>query len=509
VSERPIPAENPVVLASIGPDVLAACAAGLVYLFARGGLIAPGPGAAVLIGVLAGIAAALAASSAVRSALAAGVVVLVGGLVAPIFAMAMLPAAVVGGAVAASTAFCVRWIVDAGVLRASLVVAIGVVLVLGSFWFSTAVLARDQAVVDGQTMYQFLTTVPKADVEQPDQYFYNAVLFKMRNGETFYSAYREAFHENALWKADPPTIIAVREPLLPVMLAALPGDGRAPIWAMAALASAAIVASFWLPRNLMPPALRLTSVVGVAAYTLAFTTTPLAIGFEPWGACLGVLSAALFSASMSTRLAENRRRMLVASAVVLAILAVSVREIMIFLPVAGLIGSFFAEKERRRFDVLAWALALLGCVAVWGIHAYLARSIVTPSDVMGAAWVFGGVDNVIAAVKYAAFYVTTYRPLLALLTLLGVLGAFMQKERQYRVFMLGCVLLPLLTFFFAWNEAIDNSTGAQVNYWGIVMGPLLFAMIPAALGVIPVLRTATESVTDPATEAAAETNLIA
>jgi hypothetical protein len=105
--------------------------------------------------------------------------------------------------------------------------------------------------------------------------------------------------------------------------------------------------------------------------------------------------------------------------------------------------------------------------------------------------------------------VTTYRPLLALLTLLGVLGAFMQKEPQYRAFMLGCVLLPLLTFFFAWNEAIDNSTGAQVNYWGIVMGPLLFAMIPAALGAIPVLRTATESVTDPAAEATAETNLIA
>ena len=135
-------------------------------------------------------------------------------------------------------------------------------------------------------------------------------------------------------------------------------------------------------------------------------------------------------------------------------------------------------------------MSLLVALGAWGLHAAAAGAIITPSHIPGFGMVFGGVGSVVAAIKYAAFYVTTYRPLLVLLALLGVAGAYLQRERQYRVFMLVCLLLPLLTFFLVWNRAIDEPTGAQVNYWGVVVGPLLFAMIPAALGLIPGASTA-------------------
>jgi hypothetical protein len=467
-------------------DAVAFLVAALVYLFARGGLVPPDASGAVLVGALTGVLASFSASSAVRAGVASGLAVLLGAVVAPVFGLAILPWAIVAALVAGVAALATRLTVDTGRVRPALVLALVVALVIASFWLSTVTLARDQHLASGPTLFEFLDAPPAPGSKQPDQMFYNAVLFKMRAGEDYYPAYRQAFHENGLWGADPPTIISVREPLLPDLLVKLPGGMRGPIWGLTLLASVAIVAAIALPRNLADPSVRCVSVVAVAAYLLAFTTTPLVIGFEAWGACLGVLSAALFAISMERTAADSRRHWLLIVAAALAVLAVAVREIMIFLPVAGLAAAFFAEKNRRRFDVSVWGAALAGSLAVWGLHALAARGIITPSDVLRKqAAVFGGFGNVVAAIKYAAFYITTYRPLLVVLALLGIAGAFLQRERQYRVFMVICLLLPLVTFFFAWNSAIDAPTGAQVNYWGVVMGPLLFAMIPAVLGAIP------------------------
>ena len=201
---------------------LTCAVAALVYLFARGGLVSPGATAALQVGLLAGVLSSFSATSALRAGVASGLTVLLAGLVAPVFGLALLPWTFVAALAAGLAALLTRWLVDGGHLRPALVLAIVVALVLGNFWLSTATLARDQAVVKNQTLFAFLDAPPTPNSKMNDQMFHNAVLFKMRDGQAFYAAYRQAFHENALWAADPPTVISVREPLLPNVLGETP-----------------------------------------------------------------------------------------------------------------------------------------------------------------------------------------------------------------------------------------------------------------------------------------------
>ena len=94
----------------------------------------------------------------------------------------------------------------------------------------------------------------------------------------------------------------------------------------------------------------------------------------------------------------------------------------------------------------------------------------------------GSIGNIALGIANGARYISAFQWLLVLLAVLGIVGAALQSEPQYRVFLLLCLVPPLLFFLIAWNGAIDQATGKNVNYWGSIVSPLLFALAPAALG---------------------------
>jgi hypothetical protein len=469
----------------------------LAYVVMHGGLVFADFQPGIQIGLVVAIACAFVASSAASAALAGVVGVAVGALIeAPLHVDSPIAVAVIAASVAAVAAFALRSVVDSGQIRKSLVIGLGVVLIVGNFWLTTATLARNQVVYEGQTLFQFLVTPPNMNSKLNDQSWYLGVVDYVKAGQPYYQAFRRGYHENLEWQSDPPNVFAVREPLLPEFLAHLPGDGRSAIWAMAALATVAAALGFALVSDLAGSGAGLIALGGVLGLYLNFTTMPFVVSFEPWAGALGLASVAL--AGLAIRSAETRRRLaLMTCAALVAVLAVAVRELMLFVPAAGLVAAFFAPREHRRTDIALWTGALVACVAVLGVHAHFAQAIVTPSQGLDKWLGLGSLDNVFLGIANGARYISAEEWLLVVLGLLGVVGAAMQRDREFRALALVATVAPLLFFLVAWNKAIDVATGRPINYWGSIVTPLLFALAPAALALLS-LVPADERLTSPA-----------
>lgn len=469
---------------------LAACASALLgYAFLHGGLFYADFLPAMQAGLVVGIIAAFVAYSAPRAGIAAAVGVALGALIeAPLranggWALLVVSAVVVAGV----TAWAFRWVAENGYVRRSLLISLGVVIIVGNLWLTTATLGANQVVLEGQTMFQFMTTRPTPNVHQSDQVYYLAVVDYMKDGLPYYSAVRRAYNENTQWKSDPPNVLAVRQPLLLSALASLPGDGRSPIWALALVASVAGGLAMALARNIEERAVRLISLAAVAAYFVNFTTFPFVLGFEPWAGALAVICAGLFALSLADG-SDRRHYWLMGASAMVAVLSVAVRELMFFLPVAGIVAALFAQERFRRFDLAAWIAALVGSGAALGLHFWLARAIVTPVGGLEKWFGRGGLGNVAMGIVNGARYISALQWLLVVLAILGIVGALLQREVQYRVFLALCLFPPLLFFLVAWNGAIDSATSKPVNYWGSIVSPLLFAMVPAVLGPLMIGR---------------------
>jgi hypothetical protein len=165
------------------------------------------------------------------------------------------------------------------------------------------------------------------------------------------------------------------------------------------------------------------------------------------------------------------------------VLAVAIRELMLFLPVAGLVAAALLPAERRRDALIVWGTALVASVAVLGAHAAAADRIVTATR-DAAAWLSmrGGVANIVAGLRHATRFMSASEMIVLVVSACGVVGAFLQKERAYRAFLLVSIALPFTLFLMSWNGAVDELTQKPVNYWGAIVAPLVFALVPGVLG---------------------------
>ena len=145
-------ASSPATLSTVPwAEIGALLAALLAYATAHGGLFFAGYAPAIQTGILVGLVVSLAASTPARAALIAAVA----GVVGPILEMPLLEKSYTGSAFAAGSlavtiaavagvgalvAFGVGWAVDRKMLRAGAVVALGAVLLIGNLWLTTSML---------------------------------------------------------------------------------------------------------------------------------------------------------------------------------------------------------------------------------------------------------------------------------------------------------------------------------------------------------------------------------
>lgn len=472
------------VVARFGPrDAVAVALALITYAAVGGGLFDAVYAPVLTVGLALGLVAGLAAGSPVSAALAAGGCGLIGAIVAaPEGASGALSVAVIA-AVAAASGLGVRIVLDSGVLRTSIVVALGMLLVVGNLWLTTSVWGPSPGTIEGMSTFQFLAAPPPDGIEQNDQQYYLSVYYRMKSGAPYYRAIREAYHANAAWGYDPPSVMAVREPALFELWAATPGDGRSIVWLLAVLGTAAAFAALFLAGPAAGPAAGLTAAAAVSAYFAHFTTLPVVTWSEPWAGALALLAAAALVASSGED--GRRRTALLWGAAMAAALAVAVRELMLFVPAAGVASAFLAGRDRRREALAAWGASLAVSLAALGLHVWAASAIVTPRDQGMSTWVGrGGLDAMTAAMTTGARFFAGPSFVPVVLGLLGAVAAVAAFRGRDRAFLAACSLLPLGLFLVVWNGAIDVATGRAVNYWGGIVMPLLLALAPVAAGLL-------------------------
>lgn len=461
----------------------------LTYLTMSSGVALAGLLGALQVGLLAGVVAGLLSPS-WQVALAAGAVGLLGGVAVspPWFYQGDQLTIVVFFAVGLAVAAGVQFAVSSGQLRDSVLVALALAVVIGGVWLVATSIAvvpheRDQ----GRTVLQELARRPVAGQTWDDSEFYRAVVWKMRDGVPFMEAFRSSYNDNGRWRINPTSVLGVRMPLIFGFWKVLPGWPQSALWALLILGSAAMAAAPLVVSRAVSPALGIAGAGGVAAYLLGYALMPsLLFLSEIWAGVLAVLVLAAFALSQR---ADGGRGWMVGAAA-LAFLAAITRELMVFLLIAGIIAAWFGPASRRRFDLAVWAMPLVVFAGLWAAHLSAARNVVTTVKAVGFAWfAHGGIGNLISGLVSSTWSVgSSWIPVG--LAVLGIVGAFAQPDRQFRVFAVAVVVMPLIGFVFVGTDAVLGTSGAAYNYWGAIVMPALFVLAPASLAFIPSMRHA-------------------
>lgn len=472
------------------PLVGALLAALLTYATTASSLALSGYLGALQIGFLVGVVAGLIAPSlwvavgAAGAALAIGVVV-----VPPWFYQGQPLTLVVLFVVAMGVAAGARAVVDSGQLRESVIVALALVVVTGSMLLvASSVVVLPNKGYQGRSILQEISLRPVAGEGWSDGQFYRAVVWKMREGQSFYDAFRAAHRENGRWLRDPVSVLGVRPPLLFELWKSLPGWPGSALWSLLVLGGVAMLCAPIAVARTLKPAAAIAGAAGLGAYVLGYALTPsLLFLSEIWTGLLGVLVIAAFALSQR----EEAGKVWMVTAAGIALLAAVTRELMVFMLLAGLLASWFGPRSLRRFNTTVWGVALAVFAGLWAVHLSIARRIVTPVASVAFVWFqHGGLQNLLSGIVSSTSMIgDVWLPIA--LTVLGVAGALAQKDKQFRIFAVAVVCLPLVGFLFAGTDAAVKEAGgtsSAYNYWGGIVMPAVIVMAPAALAWIPGMR---------------------
>ncbi len=308
-------------------------------------------GAWAQLGLVAGASAGLIATSPAW-ALVAGVSAVIVGLTVTLGAFgsqAGLPA--LGAAV---VAIAVRWIISRREGSAQWIAFAVIGLIVVNVWVTTLYVSFPHTA--GVTpVAQEIARSPQLGVSWNDGDFYRRVLWRMRAGTGYYDSYRQAFNENPKWAMNPPSVISYRLPTAFWFWSSLPGGPLALIVAWLLVSTAAFAAGMWLAQRRVSVTFILPAAAALATYLIYFGTSSVVLFTEAWGAALGVIAVAAVVESFDS----NAWRPWTLVGVAFALLACLVRELMVYLPVAGVIAAMIAGGPQRSSGSLRGALASL------------------------------------------------------------------------------------------------------------------------------------------------------
>jgi hypothetical protein len=289
-----------------------------------------------------------------------------------------------------------------------------------------------------------------------DRELYTEIVRRVEQGEDYYvaAAATQRAHD---YPTAPPW--AFREPAEAWLLALLRTD--AVRWGALMLLAAATVV---LMRDAAdqapgPPWRRIavTLLFGVGLATVGVPTAPYI--HESWAALFIALSLAFWRPS-------GRRWIL---AVAFGLLACLFRELALpyMLAMAGI-----AALERRRGELIGWALALAVLAAALAVHFALAARQHLPGDGFSPGWVrFGGWPFAVLLARRNIFLAVLPPPLASLVLLASLLGLVAARS-PWTTRIAGTAGAFLLVFMIVGRP--DN------YYWGLMIAPLLAMGLPFA-----------------------------
>ncbi len=434
----------------------------------------------ILVGVVAGLTAARREDAALSAAAALGVAALVSPTSAAVAAAwSTLPMVALGAIGSGAVAWIARSLVQRRSRAALALFGLAMVLIIGNMWVTAFALGTASPGRGSGALLRTLDTPQPAPAMYNDEQFYHRVLQLMRAGTPYYAAYRQAFHDNGRWGADPPSPIAVRLPTTFWLWEVLPGGGVGMVVNMLVFATVAVCAGAWLAAARARLPLALVAAAALASYYLYHATMTSILHTESYAAVIALCAVTAYVTSFTSQ----RARAWCVAAVALAALACLTRELMLFVPVAGVVSTFAAGQDDGHFRRKAWLASLAVFAAGYAIHFAVAAGITTKSSSL-STWLQGGPETAWAALVYATYFLGETWWIAALLPAIAVAGAALAPSRPVRTFMLATVILPFVLFLLAGNGAFDENH-VPVNYWGTIVQPILYAIVPWGLALIP------------------------
>ena len=469
--KRRVAAPSPVASAIARPDILmnaAALLAGILTTAAVARLFFWG--AAAQLGIIAGSCVGLMSTSLIWAPVAMVLSVSVGlSMVLGTFDPAAISLPALIGAV---VALAVCWLVRRQPKARPWVAYAVIALIVASMWATTIYVSLPRPPGLGVPVAQAVAESPKVGEEWLDNEFYSRVLWLMRQGEGYYQAYRQGFNENVKWEIDPPSIVSYRLPTAFWIWNGLPGGQWGIFVAWLLLTTAALAASVRIVVRRLPVVFAIPAVAALTTYFIYYGTTSCVLLTEAWGAAIGILCVAAYIESFDS---PNWRKWTIAAAA-LALAACLVRELMVYLPVAGFIAAFVARREQRRFRALSWGAVLAAFSFAYALHVAAIGGAVSGVG-SNLAFSSGGVAFLVRAFAWGVQIVGGGAVTLVTLSALAALGIALTRDRAERVFLILAITLPFAAFLVFGNDAVD-ATGKAANYWGIVVVPLLIALSP-------------------------------
>lgn len=330
------------------------------------------------------------------------------------------------------------------------------------------------------------TNVPNNGV---DEALYVWVVSKMRFGMPFYQAFAEARPAQVAGANGPSSIMNFREPLL-FYVVKVAHDGRAVLGLLLSLATAAAVGLVPVLRRAVKAPVVITGVALVLTYATALATTvPLAT--ELWAGLLCLIAVELTAASFWS----SRWQALTAAAAGVALCAFLVRELVVFVLIAGLVSAWLADREQRRYRVAVWGGAFALAAAGYAAHAVAASRHVVPAVAGRAAegfTLFGGgplyaLQGLVYATQSLALAAGPGVLLPSALALLGLVGVLRLPSRDARIVASSLIAGVFAIGLIAGNKA-HVAAGGDVNYWGVAAQFVVYACVPLVFAFVPAAR---------------------
>ncbi len=466
-------------------DVAAAVACFTSVAAASGGLIHAVVGAQLAL--LGGIVTGLVATKGVPGALVGGVATGFGAFAGSLFAYspisplhgARTQEVVIAAIGAAVVAYGVGFARGRVKHLARVLCLTAIALLIGNMWWTAATIVsqptKDSA---SQTAYPALIDIlserPSFEISRSDNMLNAIIAREVHDGVPYYPAFTDTFEQ--LYQQSPSTPSNIRFPMLAYIWGAL--GGRGTLWTYLVLATIGVIAAAFGASRLVTLPLVVPACALLSAYFLYFGLSIVVYTPEPWAAVFALVSFAGYAVSIRS----ERWRSAIVVAAGSAVFATLVKEVLVYVPLAGFASTFARRDGQSRFRTVAWMVALGVLVAALGAHYFVAAGHIDPNS--GYEQLSkGSLDNVVAGILFSTELLgRSWLPILAAIS--GVVGSAVVPDRRFRANLVACLVLPLIAFLLFSNSAASE-TGVTINYWGAAVTPLFFACMPLVFQLVP------------------------
>ncbi|MBI3928841.1 MAG: hypothetical protein HY319_25090 [Armatimonadetes bacterium] len=310
-----------------------------------------------------------------------------------------------------------------------------------------------------------------------DGYLWMNTYYLIRDGQSFYPAFLEAFAQDRRAANSRPVF---RSPVLYQVWGTLLPDGSAVVKAYLALSVLAMIAAYGLAlgaggkeASLLAPVLLFPYFIyGVYGFYFPFV--------ELWVSALMLIAFGLY--------ASGRRELGMA----VALFAFVSRELALML-FASLSLDYLVENRRDRKKIVFLAVLWTVAVVFYLVHRSVVFQMVGDQGEFSRFFRPGWVHSLWAALSFGFLLFPLRSGVLLVCALLGAAGAALAARARVAL----CAALASSTLFLMLfshgGRVIDGRVVWMPDYWGSLLAPFLLALVPVTLARFGTLGTAPEA----------------